>query len=508
MKILDSDQIRELDGYTIKNEPIASIKLMERASRNFVKWYVLKFDAKRRIKIFCGTGNNGGDGLVVARLLSKKKYKVEVFVVRYSDSSSKDFKINEKRLKKETKVSLKNITEKSPPPGISSNDIVIDAMWGSGLSRKISGFSAKLITYINKSKAIIVAIDIPSGLFAAKHSDSIKIKAHYTVSFEVPKLAFMFPKNYIYVGEWEVLSIGLHQGFLNKISTKNYFISQNLIQNLIHPRKKFNHKGNFGHGLIIAGSFGKMGAAILAARACLRAGSGLLSMHVPKIGYEIMQTSVPEAMVSIDRGQKIISDLKRVYEPKLHNAVALGPGLGTDKKTREAVLGFIKRSTRPIIIDADGLNILSKHKSYFKHLPANSILTPHPKEFERLVGRSKNDFDRQKKQIAFSKKYKIHVIVKGAHSSITDPEGTSYFNATGNPGMATGGSGDVLTGILCSLIAQSYSPLQACILGVYLHGLAGDIAAKKMTTYSLIASDIVDNFGEAYKTMSKSLPGV
>ncbi len=307
----------------------------------------------------------------------------------------------------------------------------------------------------------------------------------------------MFPQNYPYVGEWETVSIGLNKKFIWKASTNNYYITKDLIKNVLRIRGKFDHKGTYGHGLIVGGSYGKMGAVILAAQACLRSGAGLVSVHIPKCGYEILQTSLPEVMISIDSSQEYFSFLPKNLG--IYTAIAVGPGIDTKKQTQKALLSLIKSVKNPLIIDADGINILANNKDQLKHLPENSVLTPHPKEFERLVGKTKNDFDRNNLQVAFAKKHKIFLILKTAHTAIACPDGTCYFNSTGNPGMATAGSGDVLTGILCGLLTQGYTPLETSVLGVYLHGLAGDIAANADAEQSLIASDIIEHLGEAFK---------
>jgi hydroxyethylthiazole kinase-like uncharacterized protein yjeF len=375
-------------------------------------------------------------------------------------------------------------------PKISKNDIIVDGMFGSGLTRKLEGVSRKLVHHINSSNADIIAIDIPSGLLGEDNTgndfDAI-IKAKYTITFQLPKLSFFFSENETFVGNWEVLPIGLDSDF--------YMIDNNYIKEKIVNRKKFSHKGNYGHVLLVAGSYGKMGAAILAAKACLRAGSGLVTVHAPKIGYEIMQTALPEAMISIDWSDIIFTDVSNLED---YTSVGIGPGIGTKQNTKKGLSNLFDKVSSPLVIDADGLNILSEHKDLISKIPKNSILTPHQKEFERLVGITINDHERIKSQIAFSVKNKLFVVLKGAHSSITCPDGSCYFNSTGNPGMATAGSGDVLTGIILSLLGQAFEPKDAAIIGVYLHGLAGDIASGKIGQEAVIASDIIENMGPAY----------
>jgi len=501
LKILSVEQVRQADAYTIANEPIASIDLMERAATQCFKWIHKKKPAGKTIRIFCGTGNNGGDGLVIGRLLAQKDYKVETYIVRFSDKCSDDFSVNLHRLQELRNVQVGEIHQDDTLPEISPGDLVIDAIFGSGLTKPVQGFAAKVIDHINASGAVVVAIDIPSGMFADQLPDpkagSI-IQADYTLTFQMPKLSFLFAESESFVGEWEVLPIGLHEDFIAS-EVSGYFVTEpDDVAPLLKARRRFSHKGTFGHALLIAGSYGKMGAAVLAAKGALRAGVGLLTVHVPDKGCKIIQTAFPEAMVSLDEDPEVFSGIK---ESGTYNAIGIGPGIGVDSKTQGGLKLLIQNSSLPLILDADALNILGENKTWLSFLPAGSILTPHPKEFERLAGKSSDSLERLEMQQAFSKKYNVFVILKGAFTSITNPEGNCYFNPTGNPGMATAGSGDVLTGILLGLLAQGYSPLSTCLLGVYLHGLAGDLAAKKLGFESLIAGDIIAHLGKAFQTL-------
>ncbi|MCF8364582.1 MAG: NAD(P)H-hydrate dehydratase [Bacteroidales bacterium] len=499
MKILPVDKIREADAHTIQFEPIRSIDLMERAATQCFRWIKKHVDRTQRIKIFCGPGNNGGDGLVIARLLAGKDYEVEVWIVRFTEKGTDDFNINLKRLDQTDIKNLGEIREGDLLPVISNDDVVIDAIFGSGLSRPVNGFTAKLIQHINKSGAITIAIDTPSGLFSDENSTQkggAVVEADYTLSFQFPKYAFLFPENDRFVGEWHILPIGLMEEYTAVADVRNYFVENLDAVQLIKPRNKFDHKGTFGHALLIAGGYGKMGAALMAAKAALRTGAGLVSAHVPLSGYPIIQTALPECMVSIDEDLNVFS---RHPELGLYNAIAVGPGLGMEKVTQNALKLLIQNANLPILFDADAINILGENKTWISFVKAGSIFTPHPKEFERLVGKSSNNFERNKMQREFSTKNKVYVVLKGAHTCISTPEGNCFFNSTGNPGMATGGSGDVLTGIILGLLSQYYHPQEACILGVYLHGLAGDIAAGKNSQQALIAGDITENLGKAFR---------
>jgi len=497
MKILSAQQTRMADAYTIEHEPILSVDLMERAATLCYDWFVKRYRTSVNISIFCGVGNNGGDGLVIARLLKKKGYTVKVFVVEFSNDYSPDFSINLNRLK-EDDIIPEFLTNDCYSFKLKEDCIVIDAIFGSGLSRPIDGFIANVISDLNRCEKEIISIDIPSGVFSDDNSNNPlqhAIKAKYTLTFQHPKLVMMFPQYAKYVGEWHAFDIGLHQLFLHEIASNNMLITKNIIKTIIHKRGKFTHKGNFGHALLIAGSKGKIGAAVLASRSCLRSGVGLLTVQVPLIGLDVLQKTVPEAMCIPDFEQDIISELPDISK---YNSIGVGPGIDKALKTEKVLEQLLKEFKKPIVLDADALNILSDNKNWLSLLPSNSILTPHPKEFERLVGSWVNDEERLLKQKEFSKKYKVIVVLKGAHTSITDATENVFFNNTGNPGMATAGSGDVLTGLITGLLAQGYSPLNAAILGVYLHGLAGDLAKAIVGEKSLIASDIITYLPMAY----------
>ena len=503
MKIFSTDKIREADAFTIKNEPISSINLMERASTKLFEWIKKHVQADRTIIIFVGLGNNGGDGAALARMLSQNGYKVIINIIRYSDNASSDFLKNYQRLQNTKSLEINEVTNINDIAKIENNDVIIDAIFGSGLTRPITGFVAKIINFINLSNAITISIDIPSGLFADKTSilkNAEIIKADYTLSFQFPKLAFLFPENEMYVGNWQLLDIGLSSSFINSTPSPNNFINNDDAASLIKVRTKFSHKGNFGHALLIAGSYGKMGAAILAAKACLRAGVGLLHTHLPKSGVQIMQTSVPESMVSIDDCDNYFT---KITNATVFNTIGIGPGLGVEKQTQLAFKNLIQNTANPMVIDADALNILAINRTWLAFLPQGSIITPHPKEFFRLTGGGyNNDFERLEKQRQIARKHQIYIVLKGAHTSICSPNGDCFFNSTGNPGMATAGSGDVLTGVITGLLSSGYSPAAAAVLGVYLHGLAGDFAEKATGYESLIASDIIDKLGNAFKSFS------
>ena len=499
-KVFTVDKIRLADQFTIQNEPIKSIDLMEKAAQACVNRILERTTKEKSFSIFCGPGNNGGDGLAIARLLKVQGFEVRVFILD-SERYSVDFEINRKRLESLKSVPIVKLKSEIDFSPIGEKDIIIDALFGSGLSKPLNGQVAKLIKHLNQINCLRIAIDIPSGLFSEISSDgnkSIIFQADYTLSFQFPKLAFLMPENDGFVGDWQVLNIGLSQEYIQKSETSYYFLVSQAVKEIIRPRPKFSHKGSFGHGLLIAGGTGKMGAAVLAGKAALRSGAGLITVHHPKSGLSVIPTAVPELMTSIDENENVFSQLPDLLN---YSAIAIGPGLGMAKASLSAFKLLIQESKIPLIIDADGLNMLAENKTWLSFLPKNSILTPHIKEFERLVGKVDNDFDRMEKQIAFAKKYQVYIILKGAHTSIATPDGKVFFNSTGNPGMATGGSGDVLTGILLGLKAQKYSSLHASLLGVFLHGLAGDFAAENKGQASLIAGDIVDSIPDAFLSL-------
>lgn len=493
MRILNTKQIRELDAWTIQHEPVASIDLMERASRAFVDWFAGHIEITERIEVVCGTGNNGGDGLAIARMLYDWGYLVRVYILQGGVAESEDFRINRTRLPE--RIEVKELSDEKELFTFDNADVIIDAIFGSGLSRPPAGLYATAIERINTSQAMRIAVDIPSGLGADAHSTGPIVKADYTISFQMPKLAFMFPEAHVFTGEWKIVDIGLDKSFIRKASTSNFYTRLKDVQKILRQRSKFDHKGTYGHALLIAGSYGKMGAAVLAARGALRSGLGLLSVRVPKCGYEILQTSVPEAMVQVDEDANIFT-----APPDLthYQTLGIGPGLGRDKRTVQALEKTFDSFRRPVVIDADALNILGSHRHLFNLIPQGSILTPHPKEFERLTGRWKDDFEALEMQKQLAVSLRSTVVLKRAHTAIATEEGLVFFNSTGNPGMATGGTGDVLTGVLTALLAQNYSPHEAAVAGVFLHGLAGDLAAAGCGMDSLIASDLISYLPGAF----------
>lgn len=500
MKILNVDQIRSLDQSTIQHEPIAPINLMERAALTFVDWFAGHFPNTTKTKIFCGLGNNGGDGLAIARLLLEREYPVDIFVVRYAPRESDDFMHNHRRLKLVTDK-VRYIESSTDIPAIRHDDVVIDAILGSGLSRPTEGIVSDTIKAINRAPATVISVDIASGLYTDQPNGSadVIIEPDYTLSFQLPKLAFLLPKNGPFVGDWQLLDIRLHKRFIDKAPTPYYYTQPNEARLLLHKRNRFSNKGTFGHALLLAGSYGKIGAAVLAARACLRSGVGLLTIQVPQCGYSIVQTSVPEAMCSPDRHQNILTGTAQTdhpasdgINPSDYSTLGIGPGIGKAPETLAFLKELLPSLKKPIVVDADALNLLAENRDLLAYLPKNSILTPHPKEFERLTKKWNNDYEKLTLLRDFAKKHQVVVVLKGAHTAVTTPDGDIHFNSTGNPGLSTGGTGDVLTGILTALLAQGYDPVEAAVLGVFAHGLAGDRVAEQRGPIGMIASDVIN----------------
>ncbi len=500
MKIFTTKQIRAWDAYTIEHEPVSSVDLMNRAAQAFTDWFTgIYTDTERPVFVVAGTGNNGGDGVAAARLLHFKFYNVKVLVCDFSGKHSADFDAQIKALPPRDAVPVQWLNDAGHLPEIPKNAVIIDALFGTGLTRKLSGEWFELLEWINCQPCDIVSIDLPSGLFADKYSPWYSVLARRTFTFETPKLAFLLSGNSSSIGEWACGSIGLHPEFARQTDTPYNLLTLEEVRPLVESRSRFAHKGTFGHALLVNGSHGKMGAAVLAARACLRAGVGLLTVHMPGCGYDIMQISAPEALCSADKHAEICTHLP---DPNEYAVVGAGCGIGTAPQTAAALEQLLHKTEKPVVLDADALNLLSKHPDWWKWIPEDSILTPHPKEFDRLFGASGNSFKRLDRQMKSARSQRVFIVLKGAYSSIATPEGDCYFNSTGNPGMATGGSGDVLTGILTALLAQRYEPLDACLLGVYLHGLAGDLAAAELSQPGMTAGDLVDFLPKAWIKLS------
>ena len=500
MQVLSAQQVREWDHFTMAHEPISSTDLMERAAGQCAAWIKTQDWRQRQFQIFCGKGNNGGDGLVVARHLYLQGYTVKVFILEFGSQGTLDFQVNLQRLHDIQFTEVTFLQSTTPLPLINPGDVVIDALFGTGLTRPPEGFTSDLIQHINTSGAIVVSIDLPSGLFADQSSiGHAVIKATITLTFQCYKLALLMQENAAFTGNTVVLDIGLHPSFPNHLTTPFQLVDATLGKSLYKPRNAFSHKGHFGHALVAGGSFGKLGAIQLAARACLRSGAGLTTVMVPACGYQVMQLAVPEAMVLADDAERYLSKLPDAIDN--YDAVGIGPGMGTLAQTAQMVSFVCRRYKGPLVIDADALNCLSQEPELLHQLPSFSVLTPHPREFERLFGTVPNDFERLELAREKAKELNLVIVLKSHHTVVALPGGMCYFNTTGNAGLAKGGSGDVLTGIITGLLAQSYPPHQAAILGVYLHGLAADRAVAALSQESLLATDVILFLSQAFREL-------
>lgn len=498
MKILSVEQVREWDQYTIQHEPVSSLDLMERAAAAATAWIIEHSVVGTSYHIFCGKGNNGGDGLAIARQLCEHGYSVNVDILEFGHKGTEDFQANLARLHQYPSVNIRFIQAEESIHVPAGDEVVIDALFGSGLNRALEGVSAVVVENINRSGRPVISIDLPSGLFGDRSSVGNPIvKASHTLTFQCMKLALLVAENADFTGEVHVLDIGLDPSYLQNIETRYNLIDREMIAAIYKPRGRFGHKGTYGHALVIAGSYGKIGAAVLAAGACLRSGAGLVSCHIPKCGYEIMQSAVPEAMVMTDFNSSFVTKIEA--DLTSYKSVGIGPGIGRASETVTFLQELLKSYNRPMVLDADALNITGSNRHLLKAFPKGSILTPHPKEFTRLFDESKDEFDRIGVAMRKAKELGVVIVLKGHHTTIATPDGNIFFNSTGNAGMATGGSGDVLTGILTGLLAQGYESVEAAVLGVYLHGLAGDIAAAELSKEAMIAGDIVKALGLAYQ---------
>jgi NAD(P)H-hydrate epimerase len=490
MKLFTASQIRQWYAFTIEKEPITSLELMERAASTCFDWLKEHSLLAQPIKIFCGKGNNGGDGLVIARLMLEKGLHPLIYILEFGHLGSENFQANLQKLHLLTKE-IHFLQSQDFFPIISDHDIVVDAVFGSGLNRPLVPLTEGLIKHINLSNATVVSIDMPSGMMIDESTkNKTVIRADHTLTFETLKRCFFLAENSLFFGKLSILPIGLDKRFVEITDTNLQTLTPALIRNTLQPREPFSHKGNHGHALLMAGNKGKIGAAVMAAKACLRSGAGLLTVNIPDTFANVIHSSIPEAMV--------FSREEQMRFLNIYRCIGIGPGLGTDPATEKIMENVLTHYSNPMVIDADALNILSNHKRWMQKLPAGSILAPHPKEFDRIFGSCENDYERADKALSISLEYPIVLILKGHYTLITS-EGKGWYNMTGNAGMAKGGTGDVLTGMLTAFLSQQYEPLQAAMIAVYLHGLAADLALCEQSMESLVATDIIEFIGKAFE---------
>lgn len=494
MKIFSSLQIRACDEFMINNESISILHLMERVAQSCLDYIVHAFQKSETIYVFCGNGNNGGDGFALARLLYLKGFDVEVYIDKSQKKLSKDAQINFNSLKETLGGSIFDFTDLDPA-AISISSVIVDALFGSGLNRKIEGKYAEVIRKLNAIDAHKIAIDIPSGIYADDNlpEDSVVFKADVTLSFQFYKKSFLHPETGRFCGKIVVLNIGLSKDCILETETQNFVVYDEDALQIYQPREDFSHKGHYGKSAIVAGSYGKIGAAVLATKAASRAGSGLAFSIAPNCGYEVLQSTCPEAMF-ISGGQDFIHH----FNIEEDFTYGIGPGLGTNSETEKSFLEFLKNYKKPLVLDADALNILSRDHINLQFIPKESIITPHPKEFTRLFGESDDSFKRLELARRKAKEFNIYIVLKDHHTQTITPEGDVFYNITGNSGLAKGGSGDVLLGIVTSLLAQGYSSRDAAVFGVWLHGKAADIAMETYSKEAMLASDVIKCLSEVF----------
>ncbi|PZU83043.1 MAG: bifunctional ADP-dependent NAD(P)H-hydrate dehydratase/NAD(P)H-hydrate epimerase [Chryseobacterium sp.] len=493
MKILSASQIKSCDIATIQ-KGISSIDLMERASRSCVGWIEENFRTANGFKIFCGIGNNGGDGFAIARMLYEKGFDVEVFMDKGNLKFSSDTEINFNRIKQISGIIIKDFSEFDNY----NNSVIVDALFGYGLNRALSDDFKNLIKTLNEIQIPKISIDIPTGLYTDKiiEKSSVVFKADFTLTFQFYKRSFLHSETGKFCGRIIVLNIGLDEDFINEAKTDYFVIDETLIKNIYKHREEFSHKGTYGKSILVGGSYGKIGAVLMSTLSALRTGSGLTFTIAPKCGNVILQSQIPEAMV-IDSGENYINKIE-IQDKAIYG---IGPGLGKEIETKKALLEFLKNYENPIVLDADALNILAETEK-LNLIPKNSVITPHPLEFERLFGKTDNSFERLELAKQKAKELQIFIVLKDHHTAVITPSQKVFYNITGNSGMAKGGSGDVLTGILTSLISQKYEIESACIFGIWLHGKAGDFAAKEVSKEAMLPTDLISKLGGTFKYLN------
>lgn len=502
MKIFTNDDIRQIDRYTIDEDGVTASELIQRVAEGVVCEITARWSTSRPVTVFAGPGNNGADALAVAHLLIEQGYDPEIYLFNIKGNSlNRECRDRRDRLIATGRARLIEIIDSMEQPELTRQHVVVDGLFGSGLRAPLTGGFMTLVRDINDSGADIVAIDIPSGLFADWNPSTISrnvVHASLTCAIQFPRLSFFIADNADIVGRVKVIDIGLSRSAIRNTPTKYHLVEAHDIHNVLRQRTDFSSKNDYGNGLIVAGSYGMMGAAVLAASGALRAGIGRLLVHSPRCGFNIMQTAVPEAMYHPDKNEIVVTDLTMTRQ---YSAIGIGPGLGTADPTVMAVESLIRHYKHPIVIDADALNCVARRPTMLSALTPGSIITPHAGEFDRLFGKQASAEARLLKASEVARQYNIIVVLKGHYTATLRPDGKIFFNSSGNPGMATPGAGDVLTGIITGLLAQGYPPEIAAVAGVYIHGAAGDIATRDLGSYSVTASDIATSVAPALKSL-------
>lgn len=503
MKIFNSKILKELDRATCEAQKIDSLELIERAAEAVSCELISRFLPSRRIVVIAGPGNNGADALGVARMLIEQGYKkVEVFLFNIKGKLSHDCEEERKKLITLDGVDFTEITREFTPPYLDRNDVVVDGLFGSGLRVPLQGGFVSVARYINESGAYVVSIDVPSGLFGEHNAGTIRrdmVHADLTLTFQLPRLSFFFEENQPVIGEWKLLNIDLDEHKIKELQSDYMLVEARTVRPLLRPREPFTGKRDYGSVLIMAGSMGMMGAAVMCATATMRCGAGLATVHSARCGMNILQTAVPEAMFEPDRNELYITDMRPHHE---HSAIAVGPGIGTNDRTVDALEELLKGLSTPVLLDADALNCIAKRPSILSVIPSQSVITPHVGEFDRLFGEHDSAEARLQKAVEMARHYNIIIVLKGHYTAVVRPTGRVYFNPTGNAGMATAGAGDVLTGVIAAFMAQGYRPEHAATIGVFIHGLAGDMAAEELGQFGMTATDIAAYVGRAVREVA------
>ncbi len=506
MKLFTTEDIRAIDRYTIDEEGVSSRELIRRVADGVASQIMARWSPLVPLTVFAGPGNNGADALMVALSLARQGYQPEVLLFNIGGNAlSRDCRECRDELLNESSIPFTEITKTITLPELNRNNLVIDGLFGSGLREPLTGGFQALVRYINESGASIVSIDLPSGLMGDWNPVSVNkniVHATLTLAVQFPRLSFFFKENDELVGEWKLLDIDLSHKAIRQTRTKFHLVEDYDVRCVLPQRSRFAGKNSYGSAMLVAGSYGMMGAAVLAARGALRSGVGRVTVHTPGCGVSVIQTAVPEAIVHPDKHENVFTDPTSIANA---NAIGVGPGLGTHEYTAKAVDILVKNAKCPLVIDADALNCIAHHRpALLNSLPPMSIITPHAGEFDRLFGQQTSDESRLIKAIEVSRQYNIIVVLKGHYTATIRPDGKVYFNSSGTPALATPGSGDVLTGIITSFLAQGIRPELAALSGVFVHGIAGQIAEERNSEYGVTAGDIAANVGGAIKSIFKA----
>lgn len=505
LKIYNQDNTFALEHQsTSLGGAYSSLDLCEQLANAFCAQFQRDFKGAHRVIVFAGPGANGAVALAIGRILSAFGHNVESVVLNPTGLLTDDCLINFRRMV-DAGLAAREVTTSFNPPVIGARDIVIDGICGIDLAVPFEGDLAQVSRYINTKARVILAVDIPSGLMAednaSNHLDNV-IRATYTYTFHGPKLSFLLADTAQYVGEWKVVDIGLESSLPQGASgVRSFVFTASDFEGAIPPRKRHTHKYNYGKVALIAGSQGMMGAALLAGRSCMRSGVGHLTLHVPKGAEMMVHVALPEALVQSDKSAQYFTMFENAAS---YDAIAVGPGLGRQFDSAAALDGLLALYRKPLLIDADAIHILAANNDLLAKLPEDTIITPHAGELDALVGASSSDYERLMKAKELAIKYKIIIVLKGAYTATCSKNGNVVFNASGNPGMATAGTGDVLTGCMLALLGRGFRPLHAALFANYICGYAGDLYSQEYSQESLMASDVVANIPRVFKYFKSS----